>query len=258
MAKARATPAKKIKDKWKAKQWYTVKAPKMFNEAPLAETLADEPEKLIGRIAESTLQELTGDFTKMHVKVYFKVKGFVGTEAHTKFDGHELTSDYIRRLTRRKNSKLDSVIEVTTKDGYGLRVKPLIVTDRRCRSSQLTAIRHAAENVVIGNGKDKALSEFVRDILSGELSQAVYREARKVYPLKRVELRRSEVFATPEVEPEQAPVFPSAAREAPAEAEAAAEAGAATPEAEAVTEAMTEEEGGKPAPEEELSEEERL
>src|ERR1051326_242412 len=95
--KVSRTAVKKVKDKWKAKQWYAIRAPKMYNGVVIAETLADETDKLVGRVAEATLQDLSGDFSKMHVKLYFKVNGVKGTEAVTKFTGHELTSDYIRR-----------------------------------------------------------------------------------------------------------------------------------------------------------------
>lgn len=61
MAKKQVTrETKKLKDKWKSKVWYPVIAPDMFNRVQIGETLADEPEKLIGRTIEVTLQDLTG------------------------------------------------------------------------------------------------------------------------------------------------------------------------------------------------------
>ena len=60
------TAARKVKDKWKSKNWYTVIAPDMFNRMKLAETLVDEPDKMLGRILEVTVQELTGDFAKAY------------------------------------------------------------------------------------------------------------------------------------------------------------------------------------------------
>ena len=50
------------KDKWKSKSWYGVMAPDMFDRQKVAETVCDEPEKLIGRVAEVTVQDITGDF----------------------------------------------------------------------------------------------------------------------------------------------------------------------------------------------------
>src|SRR3989304_2502464 len=99
------TSARKIKDRWKAKGWYNILAPEMFNKQLLGETIADEPGKVMGRIAEVTVQDLTGDFSKMHIKLQFKVHHVQGQDALTQFIGHDMTSDYVRRLTRRKRTR---------------------------------------------------------------------------------------------------------------------------------------------------------
>src|SRR5207247_2622680 len=98
------TSARKIKDRWKAKGWYNLLAPEMFNRQVLGETVADESGKVMGRIAEVTVQDLTGDFSKMHIKLHFKVHQIQGQDALTQFVGHAMTSDYVRRLTRRARS----------------------------------------------------------------------------------------------------------------------------------------------------------
>ncbi|HDR05168.1 MAG TPA: 30S ribosomal protein S3ae, partial [Candidatus Marinimicrobia bacterium] len=48
MAKKKTTraAARKIKDKWKAKKWYSILAPEMFEHVRIGETLADESQKL--------------------------------------------------------------------------------------------------------------------------------------------------------------------------------------------------------------------
>jgi len=118
MAKQQArTSARKVKDKWKAKGWFNLLAPEMFNRQVIGETPAEEPSKVMGRVTEVTVQDLTGDFSKMHIKLHFRVADVRGTEAHTQFVGHDMTSDYIRRLTRRKRTRTDAVFTVTTKDG---------------------------------------------------------------------------------------------------------------------------------------------
>jgi small subunit ribosomal protein S3Ae len=76
----------------------------MFSSALIGEALAEEADRLIGRIPEVTMQELTGDFSQMHVKLRFKINEIKGNDAHTVFVGHDLTSDYVRRQTRRKHS----------------------------------------------------------------------------------------------------------------------------------------------------------
>jgi small subunit ribosomal protein S3Ae len=249
--------ARKVRDKWKAKQWYTIRAPKAFNLMPIAETLGDEPAKLVDRVAETTLQELTGDFSKMHIKVYFKVNGVRGTDCTTKFVGHDLTSDYIRRLTRRKHSKVDAVVDVTTQDGFAIRVKPMAITEKRAQSSQETAIRHTAERVISQSAGTKDVGAFVREVVNGDLAQAIFQEARKIYPLKRVEIRKSEVLAEPAGYVEEIDAFPEPGQPMNGEAEAAAggDGAAEAPSAESTPEATPD--AGERA-EEELTEEERI
>jgi len=72
---ARINPRKRAaaKDKWKLKDWYIVYAPEFFGNVEIGLTPADEPEKVKGRIIETTLRDVTGDFTKGHVRLYFRI-----------------------------------------------------------------------------------------------------------------------------------------------------------------------------------------
>jgi len=106
MAKARArSTARKVKDKWRAKNWYQILAPTLFDNAPIAETLSDKPNNLIGRITEVSLQDITNDFRKAHIKLFFKIDKIQDGNAHTQFNGHTLTSDYLRRMSSDKKIK---------------------------------------------------------------------------------------------------------------------------------------------------------
>ncbi len=81
MAKARSrTVARKMKDKWKAKTWYNVLAPPSFDNVTIADTLADKPANLINRVTEVSLQDLTNDFRKSHIKLFFKIHHPVGNQ----------------------------------------------------------------------------------------------------------------------------------------------------------------------------------
>ncbi len=42
--KAKGNAGRKVKDKWKAKEWYSIHAPKMFNEVVIGETPSADPE----------------------------------------------------------------------------------------------------------------------------------------------------------------------------------------------------------------------
>lgn len=186
--------ARKVKDRWRSKNWYNIYAPEIFGASVIGETLADAPEKLEGRVTQITLQDITGDFSQMHVKLNFQIDRVVGLDAHTAFVGHDLTSDYIRRLTRRKHSKMDGVYDVVTLDGYRIRIKPLAITERRIKTSQQEAIRQAMEKVVAEGAGRATLPEVIRAMISGELSKHIFRTCKPIYPIKRVEIRRSQVL----------------------------------------------------------------
>jgi small subunit ribosomal protein S3Ae len=193
------TAARKMKDKWRAKQWYTVRAPEMFDNKEISETLADEPEKILGRIIAVTAQDLTGDFSKMHIKMQFKIDRIHTDSAYTQFIGHDMTSDYIRRLTRRKRSKTDGVFDVETKDKYLVRLKPMALAEKRIQGSQQAAIREIMKKIITTEVRKMTLAATVKSILNADLNKKIVRACKPIYPLKRIEIRKSEILRSPEV-----------------------------------------------------------
>jgi len=200
--KAKGNAGRKVKDKWKAKEWYNVHAPKMFNEIVIGETPAADPELLMGRTSEVTVQDLTGDFSKMHIKLKFKINGVDGHDAKSTFIGHDLTSDYVRRLTRRKKTKTDHVVDVTTFDHFVVRVKTMSIAERRIQSSQEIGMRQCIGVALVQMAEKMTLSELVKSIISGDLAKNLAKECRVVIPMKRIEIRKTEVLKVGDGEPE--------------------------------------------------------
>jgi small subunit ribosomal protein S3Ae len=200
MAKARSrTAARKLKDRWRAKGWYNVLAPPSFDNVTIADTLTDNPDNLINRVTGVSLQDLTNDFRKSHITLYFKVSKIEETNAHTQFAGHTLTSDYLRRMIRRRRSKIEGVYDVRTRDGAVLRVKPFATTDKRIQNSQRKVVREAMKKTISDSAKTNTLSEFVKDILDGRVGSDIYKNCKKLYPVKRVEIYKTEVISQPTI-----------------------------------------------------------
>ncbi len=242
--RSKGNAGRKVKDKWKAKEWYNVHAPRMFNETVIGETPAADPALLVGRTAEVTVQDLTGDFSKMHIKLRFKITEADGHDAKSTFIGHDLTSDYVRRLTRRKKTKTDHVVDVVTSDKYKLRIKTISIADGRIQTSQEEGMRRLLGETLVSMAAEKTLGEMVKAIISGDLSKDTARACRSIMPLKRIEIRKSEVLEVGEGEPESIIEAMPVAEEEPV--------------VEAVEEAESEEESAEteevPAAEEEVSE----
>ena len=190
-----------VRDTWKLKKWYKVVAPPVFGNAFLGTTPADEPDKLIGRVMEVTLFDITGDYSYVHVKLYFQIIKVEGDTAYTRFKGHELLRDYIRSLTRRKSSKITGIFNVWTKDGYGLRVTSMAFTRYRCKTSQKRAIRDIMQEIITQKAQESTLDEFIQLMVYGDvegsLSQLIDERARKIYPLRKVEIAKSKLLWVP-------------------------------------------------------------
>ena len=233
---------RKVRDKWKAKEWYKIHAPRMFNEAEIGETPSADPEYVIGRTVEVTVQDLTGDFSKMHIKLRFKVSSVDGHDAKTEFIGHDLTSDYVRRLTRRKKTKTDHVVDIVTKDGFSYRIKTMAIADKRIQSSQEDAMRRVIGETLVAMGQEQTLSQMVKAIVSGDLAKDLARACRIIIPIKSFEIRKAEFMAAGDSEPES--IMPETVVEETSEEEAVEDAPAeeaAEPEAPAEAEAPAEE-----------------
>ncbi len=188
-----------VKEGWKAKQWYNLVSPDMLGKTNIGETVADEPEKLIGRVIETTLGEITNDYSKQNIKLSLKVDSVGGDSAYTKFVGHQLTNDYLRSLVKRHSSTIDTNLTVTTKDGYKLRVKPSCYTIKRARANQIKSIRQIMNKVVAAKAKEMDMVQFIQDAVTGKIAASIYHDVKPVYPLRRVEVRKTKVEAEPAV-----------------------------------------------------------
>ena len=186
--------ARKQKDKWKAKRWYTIRAPRQpWHFKVIGETLGEEDELLIGRMYEITQQEVDGDFSKMYVKLKFRVTEIIGQDAITEFAGHEVLKDHVRRQVRRYRGKIDDVIDAITEDGYYVRIKPFMITQGRVKTSQKQGIREACRNVVLQTAARTTWIDLQKQMLSGELEKAIEQATRKVATVKTIIIRKSQL-----------------------------------------------------------------
>ena len=186
--------ARKQKDKWKAKRWYTIRAPRHpWHFKVIGETLGEEDELLIGRMYEITQQEVDGDFSKMHVKLKFRVTEVIGQDAITEFAGHEVLKDHVRRQVRRYRGKVDDVIDTITEDGYYVRIKPFLITQGRVKTSQKQGIRDACRDVILQAAARNTWIALQKMILSGELEESLEKAARKIASMKIVMIRKSQL-----------------------------------------------------------------
>ena len=193
-ASARAA-ARRQKDKWKAKRWFSIRAPRNpWSFKVIGETIAEEESMLVGRPYEVMQSDLDGDFSKMHVKIKFRIKDVVGNDALTEFVGHDVMKDFVRRQIRRDRGKVDDTIDVVTDDGFFIRIKPFIVTRSRVKGSQKQETRSVARNEVITFCAKATWIGVQQALLDGSLEERVTKAVSKIQPVRAVFFRRSQLI----------------------------------------------------------------
>jgi len=185
---------KHVRDKWRGKSWYTVLAPSCFGNVELGAVPAAEPEKLVGRVIESTLYEVTNDFAHQYLKMRFQIIEVDGKTAHTMFKGHEYSHDYLRSLVRRRTTKVEGIFDVTTKDGYNLLVAICAFTLSRIKTTQEHAMRTIMEKIIREKTSALRLDQLAQEMVLGKIASDIYNEAKRIAPLRHVGVRKSKLL----------------------------------------------------------------
>lgn len=185
---------KRTIDKWKRKIWYDIIAPKEFDEKLLGTTVATKPEQIVGRTIKASVRDLTGQIKKQHVSVKFKVSDVKGNLAHTKVTGHEIREAYLKRLIRRRSSKMQIVVDLKTKDNGAVRVKVIAISGKKARRNQETAVRNKMKDVVIRIGKARDREQLISEFIFGNIESKIFSEIKKICSIKRVEIAKSSIL----------------------------------------------------------------
>lgn len=175
------------------KEWYEIVSPELFGEETVAETPAEEPEMVEGRTVEVNLQDLMPSSDKYYMDVSLKVEAVEGSTARSRIFGHEVSSEYISKMVSRRSNRIDAVADVTTADEQDVRVKIVATTIRKTNSSKVNSVRKRMVEVAEERAEDADLEDYMESIFTGDLQEAIRGDARKIYPLREVEIRKTEV-----------------------------------------------------------------
>lgn len=188
---------KKVRDKWRSKEWYSVYTPSYFGEQNVAVIPSEDPKKLIGRVVETTLYDITGDFSHQSTKLYFLVVAVGGDRCDTILKSHEYSTDYLRSLVRRGSTRIDGIFTANTLDRYLTRVYVVSFSHGRIQGSQEHAVRQVMGKIVAEKAAKLTYSQISHEMVLGKMGSDVYNEAKKVCPLRHVGVRKSKLLSMP-------------------------------------------------------------
>jgi small subunit ribosomal protein S3Ae len=185
---------RKTADSWRKKEWYTIYAPKMFDQIPIATTPSDDPKKLNDRVLKTPLREITGSISHQFTKLWFRVVDVKGKSAYTEVDGFELTREFLRRNVRRRRSMIRAVEEATTKDKKKLQISLYTFTARKVDTSKKNEIRKLMIEFLKTRVGEENFDSIIEKMIFGTLATELFRETKKLAWIKRVEIAKCEVL----------------------------------------------------------------
>ncbi|MFH0970501.1 MAG: hypothetical protein V1776_03510 [Candidatus Diapherotrites archaeon] len=189
-AKTAAPKARKRKgvDKWKSKKWFNLLAPPLFNSTTLAHTPGEEPENVMNRILSISAREMTGNIKKSQLMLKFKVNNVQGLNAYTQLYGMEVQPGSVRRLVRRKSSKVEHIIDARCKDGQIARIKTVAIISNPISAPKRSIVRQLLHEGIISLAAGQDYESLLHQFISGDSTAGILTNIRKIAPIKRVDI----------------------------------------------------------------------
>jgi len=188
---------RKVRDKWRLKEWYDIYSPPYFGENIVASIPCEVPSAIIGRVVETTLYDITNDFAHQSIKLYFLVVNAKDHKADTILKSHEYATDYLRSLVRRGSTRLDGIFNATTKDQFSTRISIVAFTRDRINASQEHGVRHVMRQIVDEKAASLNYDQLSQEVVLGKLGSDIYNLSKKIAPLRHVGVRKSKLLSIP-------------------------------------------------------------
>lgn len=188
---------RKVRDKWRSKEWYDVYSPAYFGEQVVATIPVEDPGALIGRVVETTLYDITNDFAHQSIKLYFLIVSTKEHRADTILKSHEYATDYLRSLVRRGSTRLDGIFNMKTRDDFLTRISIVAFTRDRIKASQEHGIRQIMKQVVEERAAALNYDQVSHEAVLGKVGSDVYNMAKKIAPLRHVGVRKTRLISIP-------------------------------------------------------------
>ena len=133
----------------KKKKWFPIVSPKLLGEKPIGETYLEEPELAVGKTIKINLMQVTGEIKAQNVNSKYEIVEYRVNVLRTKITDYTYLTSSLKRLVRRRMTKVDDSLVIMTKDDVKVRIKPLVLTRGKVSKSLESAIRAAVRKLVI-------------------------------------------------------------------------------------------------------------
>merc|ERR1711904_623446 len=199
LTKGKKGSKKKIIDPFASKDWYEVKAPSLFSNPMCGKTLCTRSkgtkiasDQLKGRVLEVSLGDLNKNEDDAYRKIRLRIEDVKDKQALCGFWGMDFTTDKLRSLVRKWQSRIEANVDVKTVDGYVLRCFCIGFTKKRpfqIRKKMVDIMTKEVSCVELIKAVEKFIPEFIgKDIMKA---------CEGIYPLQNVFIRKVKILRAP-------------------------------------------------------------
>ncbi|OAO12283.1 ribosomal protein S3a [Blastocystis sp. ATCC 50177/Nand II] len=207
---------KKVVDTMARKEWYDVRAPNQFKERNVCKTLVNRTaglriasDSLKGRVFEANLGDLNKNEDQGFRKMKLRVEDVQGDKCITLFYGMDITRDKLCSMIKKWKTLIEANVEVTTTDGYKLRVFCIAFTRKQenqnkktcyAQSSQIHAIRAKMVEIITEEVSKSDLASLVNKFCAELIGARIQKECTRIYPIENTMIRKVKMLKAPKVE----------------------------------------------------------
>jgi len=180
---------KQSKIKVKKKTWFKVLAPTIFGSKEVGESYLNNAETAVGRIMKVNMRNLTGSMRDQNVYITLQISGVKGNNLITKAVGYELVPIYIKRMIRKRSSRLDEVLQFKTKDGKEIVLKAIVLTLNRNKRSTGSTLRNTLKEILAEEISKSGFESFLSSLVNFKTQITLKKKLNLIYPVKEVMIR---------------------------------------------------------------------
>jgi ribosomal protein S3AE len=184
-----------VVDKWKKKRQFKLVAPKYFGNTEFGETVGAKPELLIGRLVKINMSILTNQVKSRNTDALLRIAKVEGSNAQTDFAGYTLKTSSLRRMFRRRTSKIEIVDTIESKDEQKIKIKFVAVTFGKQEVSKTKLIRKELENYIKKIALENSTEKFLELCMNTkELFAEILTKVKKIAPTSLIEIEKVKVI----------------------------------------------------------------
>lgn len=200
-------------DPYTRKEWYDIKVPALFSnriagKTPINRTAGTRiaSEEMKGRVFEISLGDLNKASDADFRKFRFICEEVDGKDVLVNFHGMEITTDKLAALFRKGQTTIEADVDAKTADGYTVRMYAIAFTARQrtqkskttfAQAAQVRQIRRRMVDIMRKTAESGDLRSLFDKLIPEAIGNEITKEAKEIYPLKDVYVRRLKVLKRP-------------------------------------------------------------